>query len=106
MAEALSLLCLVATLAFAVVRPRGLPEIVFAAPAALLLLATGVVSLGQARDEFGDVGATVAFLAAVLVLGDLSAGPASSRPPASGWPRGRAAAPRPCSVSWSCSARW
>ena len=73
MAEALPLLCLVATLAFAVVRPRGLPEIVFAAPAALLLLATGVVSLGQARDELDDVGATVAFLAAVLVLGDLSA---------------------------------
>ena len=73
MAEALALLCLAGTLAFAVARPRGLPEVVVAAPVALLLLAAGVVSPGQARDSLDDVGATVAFLAAVLVLGELCA---------------------------------
>ena len=73
MDEALAIACLICTLAFAVARPRGLPEVVVAAPAALLLLATGVVTLSEARDELSDVGATVAFLAAVLVLGELCA---------------------------------
>jgi len=71
--EALAIACLIGTLAFAVARPRGLPEVAVAAPAALLLLVTGVVTLSEARDELGDVGATVAFLAAVLVLGELCA---------------------------------
>jgi arsenical pump membrane protein len=73
MAEALALACLAGTLAFAVVRPRGLPEVVIAAPAALLLMATGVVSLDRAEGVLDDVGATVAFLAAVLALGELCA---------------------------------
>ncbi len=73
MAEALALLCLASALAFAVVRPRGLPEVVIAAPAAVLLMATGVVSLDGAEQVLDDIGATVAFLAAVLALGELCA---------------------------------
>ena len=73
MAEALALLCLAATLAFAVARPRDLPEVVVAAPAAALLLATGVVPVARAEDVLDDIGATVAFLAAVLCLGELCA---------------------------------
>ena len=105
MAEALALLVLAGTLAFAVARPGGLPEVVVAAPAALLLLATGVVSLGQARDDLDDVGATVAFLAAVLALGELGARAGLFDAAGGGWPRERARARPPCSGWGSCCAR-
>ena len=60
---------LAATLGFAIVRPRGLPEVLVAGPAALLLLATGVVSWGEARSQMADLGPTIGFLAAILVVG-------------------------------------
>ena len=60
-----------ATLVCAIVRPRGLPEAVIAVPAAGLLLALGVLPLGQARAEAGSLGPTIGFLAAVLVLANL-----------------------------------
>ncbi|MFE1251660.1 SLC13 family permease [Streptomyces sp. NPDC058735] len=59
---------LAAVLAWAVLRPRGLPEAVLAVPAAALAVATGVISPGHAWDEVQRLGPVVGFLAAVLVL--------------------------------------
>jgi hypothetical protein len=50
-AETLGVLFLVATLVFAVARPRCLPEVVVALPAAVLLLAVGAVSGAEASAE-------------------------------------------------------
>jgi arsenical pump membrane protein len=58
----------VAVLAWAVLRPKGLPEAVLAVPAAGALIATGAISLGHARAEAASLGPVVGFLAAVLVL--------------------------------------
>lgn len=68
-AEALSLLVLLGVLAFAVIRPRGLPEVAAAGPGALLLVVTGALPPGAAAHEVVRLGPTVGFLAAVLVLG-------------------------------------
>jgi arsenical pump membrane protein len=51
-------------------RPRRVPDWAIAAIAAALLVAAGVLSPRQARDALGDLGPTVAFLAALLVLAD------------------------------------
>ena len=69
--EVLALLFLVATLGFAVARPRALPEALVAVPAALVLIAAGVLPLDEARSEIRSLLPTVAFLAAVLVLADM-----------------------------------
>ena len=61
-----------AVMVFAVVRPRNLPEIVAAAPAAAIALATGLVSWAQARSAVTDMAPTVGFLAAILVLAHLA----------------------------------
>ena len=70
-AESLALVLLVATLGFAVARPKGLPEAVVAVPAAVLLLLVGVLPIAQAKAEAKSLGPTIGFLAAVLVLADL-----------------------------------
>ena len=67
----LALGALAAVLAFAMLRPRGLPEAVAAVPAAALLIALGVVSLDEASVEVRDLLPVVGFLAAVLVLAKL-----------------------------------
>ncbi|MFE1754557.1 arsenic transporter [Streptomyces anandii] len=68
LAETLSVVLLVAVLAWAVIRPFGWPEAVMAVPAAGIAVATGAISLDHARAEAERLGPVVGFLAAVLVL--------------------------------------
>ncbi|MFC5141029.1 ArsB/NhaD family transporter [Actinomycetospora rhizophila] len=56
----------------AVTRPRNLPEAAAAIPAALIVLVTGLIAPGRAWDEVRELGPTVGFLAAVLVLAHLA----------------------------------
>jgi di/tricarboxylate transporter len=63
-------LALAATLAAAVARPRLAPDWAVATIAAALLVVTGVLSLDDARGALSDLGPTIAFLAALLVLAD------------------------------------
>lgn len=73
-AEAVSvvlLLAVLAVLACAVIRPFGWPEAVVAVPAAGVVIATGALSLGHAREEAERLGPVIGFLAAVLVLAQL-----------------------------------
>ncbi len=71
-AEIVSLALLAATLGFAVLRPRGLPEAAVAVPAAGAVLALGMLSAAEVRTEVRSLAPTVGFLAAVLVLAELS----------------------------------
>ena len=60
-----------AVLAWAVSRPRGLPEAVAAVPAAALVIATGAIPLRDALAEAQRLGPVIGFLAAVLVIAQL-----------------------------------
>jgi arsenical pump membrane protein len=70
MSEVVALAVLAACLVAAVARPRWAPEWAVAAGGAALLVAVGVLSLKDARAALGQLGPTVGFLAALLVLAD------------------------------------
>jgi arsenical pump membrane protein len=70
-AETVSLIALLGVLAWAVTRPRGWPEAVAAVPAAVILIAAGVIGAGRAADEARRLGPVIGFLAAILVLAHL-----------------------------------
>ncbi|MFE7046385.1 SLC13 family permease [Streptomyces atratus] len=72
-AEIVSVVLLLGVLAFAVVRPRGLPEATLAVPVAVLVTVTGAVPWPQARAQVGSLLPVVGFLAAILVLAQLCA---------------------------------
>ncbi|MHA3019100.1 SLC13 family permease [Mycobacterium sp. BMJ-28] len=58
-------------LVFTMVRPHRWPEVAVAAPAAGLLLLTGVVTTDSAATEIRELAPVTGFLGAVLVLGKL-----------------------------------
>jgi arsenical pump membrane protein len=61
---------LAAALAAAVARPRLFPEAGVATAGAVLLVALGATSVADARHAIDDLGGTVCFLAALLVLAE------------------------------------
>jgi arsenical pump membrane protein len=66
----LALVLLAVALGTAVVRPPWLPEAIAAVTGAVVLVAVGAISLTDARHALSDLGPTVGFLAALLVLAD------------------------------------
>jgi arsenical pump membrane protein len=69
--EAVSLIALLAVLAWAVSRPRGWPEAVAAVPVAVILIAAGAIPAGAAGSEARQLGPVIGFLAGILVLAHL-----------------------------------
>jgi len=69
-ALALALVVLAATLAVAVARPPYLSEAAAASVGAVLLVTVGAIGLSGAGDALGDLGPTVGFLAAMLLIAE------------------------------------
>jgi arsenical pump membrane protein len=69
-AETLAAVALVAAIVAAVARHPRAPEALVALGGAAVLIAAGVLSWGDARDEAGALGPTLVVLAALLVLGE------------------------------------
>ena len=70
MSEVLALVVLAASLLAAIARWRWAPDWAVAAAGAVLLVAVGVLSTSSARSAVSDLGPTVGFLAALLILAD------------------------------------
>ena len=70
MSEAVALVVLAACLAAAVTRPAWAPDWTVAAGGAVFLVVVGIISVKGAREALGQLGPTVGFLAALLVLAD------------------------------------
>lgn len=70
LALSLALLVLAATLAVAVARPPYLSEAVVASAGAVLLVIVGAIGLSGAADALRDLGPTVGFLAAMLLIAE------------------------------------
>ncbi len=70
LALSLALLVLAGTLAVAVARPPYLSEAVAACAGAVLLVIVGAIGLSGAGDALRDLGPTVGFLAAMLLIAD------------------------------------
>jgi arsenical pump membrane protein len=92
--ETVSLIALLAVLAWAVTRPRGWPEAVAAVPAAVILIAAGAIPAGQAADEARRLGPVIGFLAAILVLAHLCEADGLFRACGAAMARGSAGSPR------------
>lgn len=71
-AEIVALALLAGLLAFAMAQPRGLPEATVAVPAAALAVLLGLVGPAAAARRIAELGPTVGFLAAILVLAHLA----------------------------------
>ena len=69
--ETVSVLALLAVLAWAVLRPWGWPEAVAAGPAAVILVAAGAIGAGDAGTEIKQLAPVIGFLVAILVLAHL-----------------------------------
>lgn len=73
LATVVAAVLLAATLAFAVIRPRGLTESIVAVPAAVLAVMVGIEPLTAAHRVLLEIGPTVGFLSAILLFGHLCA---------------------------------
>ena len=70
-AETVSVLALLAVLAWAVIRPRDWPEAVAAGPAAVILVAAGAIAASEASAVARRLGPVIGFLIAIFVLAHL-----------------------------------
>ncbi len=70
MSEAAALVALALALGAAIARPRRPPDWIIAPAAAAVLLLTGVLTESAARSELRQLGPTIGFLAALLLLGE------------------------------------
>ncbi|HEX4491352.1 MAG TPA: SLC13 family permease [Acidimicrobiia bacterium] len=72
MAGAVSFLLLAALIAFVTLRPRGLPEVVVALPAAVIVVVARLAPWAAVRHELRFLAPTLVFLAAIFVIAEVA----------------------------------